>query len=149
MRKRQRPFLPEPPHASAIIPTGSVQAPSARAERVEAGAHSANNPWPGSGQTGLSLQGRDQVLRQHGHPVFVALTLPHDHLAPRELHILHPQAQRLQQTYARAIEPLSDEPRRSIHVQQQLTDLGRREHHRQTLRPPGLHHLVQPRQFYP
>ena len=96
----------------------------------------------------LSLQICDQVFRQHRHPILVALALANQYLAPRKLHILHPQAQRLQQPHTRAIQQPRNQARGALHVHEQLAHLCRRQHHRQPLGRLGLHHLIQPRQLH-
>ena len=95
----------------------------------------------------LRLQWCDQILRQHRHPVFVALALAHHDFAAGKLHILHAQAQRLQQAHAGTVQQLRHQAGGAIHVQQQFAHLGGREHHRQALGRLCLHHLVEPGQI--
>ena len=46
----------------------------------------------------MPLQGRFDLLGQHGHPVLAAFAVTHDYLIVGEIDIFHPQAQALQET---------------------------------------------------
>ena len=61
----------------------------------------------------LPLQGADQVFGQHRHPVFVALAFPNHNFTPRKLHVFDTQAQRFEQTHARVIQQLRNQPCRA------------------------------------
>ena len=95
----------------------------------------------------LLLQGRDQVLRQHRHPVLGALAVAHDDLAPRELDILDTQAQTLEQSHAGAVEQRGQQARGAAHLGEQRPHFQRRQHHRQAARGLGGDDVVEPRQL--
>jgi len=52
----------------------------------------------------LSLHAVDQARRQHCHAIPVALAFAHDDFTARELDILHPKPQALEQAHAGAVE---------------------------------------------
>jgi len=58
----------------------------------------------------------------------------HDEFAALESHILHPQAQRLHEAHAGAIEQPGHQPHRAAELRQQRPHLPWREHHRQAAR---------------
>jgi hypothetical protein len=52
----------------------------------------------------LPLQGRFDLLGEHGHPVLAAFAVTHDAVMGGAVNILHPQAQTRQETQASAIQ---------------------------------------------
>ena len=67
----------------------------------------------------------------------------HQHLAPGKVHILDPQAQRLQQAQARAIQQAGDYPAHPILLREHGTDLIARQHNRQMPGLLGPHNTLQ------
>lgn len=88
---------------------------------------------------GLQVVGeRDRGgLRQHGHTVLAALTVPHEQLPGSEVDVLDPKRERLQQAEARSVEQERDEPRLPLEPAQHRPHLGPGEHDREANRPFG------------
>ncbi|MCY1356712.1 hypothetical protein D9M69_431730 [compost metagenome] len=88
-----------------------------------------------------------QPLRQQRDPVLHPLAVPHQYFAPGKIHVLHPQPQHLQQTHASAIQKPDNQGHLPGKLRQQQLRFLAAQHQRQTRRPLGTHHVVQPRQF--
>ena len=86
-----------------------------------------------------------QALRQHRHPVLVALALAHHNLAPREFHILDTQTQTFQQAHSTAIQQTHHHiHQRIVHRLHQPPHLVHRQHRGQATRTLGPGDLRQP-----
>jgi chemotaxis response regulator CheB len=95
----------------------------------------------------LRFQPLDQTLRQHRHPVLVALSFAHHDLAASEIHILDAQAQSFEQAHSGSVKQRHDQVHQGIvDRHDQALHLGARQHRRQTRRPLRPRHLVQPGQ---
>jgi hypothetical protein len=66
----------------------------------------------------LFLQRRDQVLGQYRHPVLAAFAVTNQDFAPRELHVLDPETQTLDQPHPRPIEQRAHQADAAIHLLQ-------------------------------
>jgi hypothetical protein len=85
------------------------------------------------------LEHRLDVRRQHlganiGHPrdpMALAVLATHEYLAPSEIHILHAQRTRLEETKTAPVHQERDEPRHPVHLRQHAIHALAREHRRQ------------------
>jgi hypothetical protein len=64
----------------------------------------------------LGDQHRAGVLGHHGNPVLVALSAANRELTQPQVHVLHPEMQRLQQPEAAAVEERAHQPRRPLEL---------------------------------
>jgi hypothetical protein len=87
-----------------------------------------------------------QRLRQHGHAVLAALAITHQHLAALKIDILDTQAHHLHQPHARAVQQAGHQAMRALHALQHSGHFRGGQHHRQTGRPLGAHHVLHPGQ---
>src|SRR6266571_2567811 len=78
--------------------------------------------------------------RQHRYPILAPLPPPHHDLAPREVHVLHPQLERLQQPQPGAVQQRRHESRHAAQLRQNGLHLGGREHDGQPHRLARPHH---------
>jgi len=94
-------------------------------------------------------QRRDQLLRQHRHPVFEPLSLAHQDFSASEVHVLNAQSQALHHAHPRTVKQSKDQPRGSVDWPEQALHFLWRQHHGQTL--AGLRRLdiIQPREIGP
>jgi len=77
---------------------------------------------------------RFERRRQHGHPVFRPLAVPHRDLIVGEVDVLDPQAERLGQAHPRPIEQGEEEAVVSLKPRKRAPDLFRCQHHRRSAR---------------
>jgi hypothetical protein len=104
----------------------------------------------GLGRGELRLQAGNQSVRQHEGTVLRALALAHDQRAVREVHVLHPQVQRLGDAHACAVQQHGEQPqRRLVELSQQTRHLLCGQHHRQVPLDDRPHQLPQPGQVHP
>ena len=78
------------------------------------------------------------------HPILRALAGPHGDRARAEIHVLHPQRQRLADAHARAIEQRRHQPRHPVHRIEDRPHLLHRQHHRHPRRSPHRAQALQP-----
>jgi hypothetical protein len=81
---------------------------------------------------------------QHGDPVLVALAPPHHQLAGNEIHVLHPEPERLEQAQAAAVEQPAHQTWRAGESPEQPAHLLAGQNDRQPARLPGPEHPREP-----
>src|SRR6185312_3846764 len=77
-----------------------------------------------------------QRSRQHRHPIFLSLTVPHGDLVVGKVDVLHPQAQALRQPHPGAIKQGEKETLYPGKMREDRLDLLRRQHHGELPSPP-------------
>ena len=97
----------------------------------------------------LIVQRRHQRGRQHHRPILAALAAANDDGAELEVHILHPQLQRLENSHPRAVKQLRQRPMLALQQRQHPPHFCDRHHRRQTRLALGPNDLVHPRQVSP
>src|SRR5438105_736583 len=94
----------------------------------------------------MAQQGTLEALGQHRHTVAVTLSAPHPDLVRREIEVLRPQAQRLEQPHPAPIQQPRDQPdgTASLEARQHAAHLIARQHDGHSPRPLGPHQRRQP-----
>jgi len=95
----------------------------------------------------MAAQRGSDARGEHRHPVARALAVAHDDLAPREVDVLHAQAQRLHDAQAGAVEQAQDQAGRARSAREHRAHLLARQHDGQPRRPLGGLDPVEPRQL--
>jgi hypothetical protein len=83
---------------------------------------------------------------QRGGPIFVALAGTNRDLVAREVHVLHPEAQGLEETEPSSVQQGGDETVGASELSEDGADLVARQYHGQANGPLGTHDVVEPRQ---
>ena len=84
---------------------------------------------------------------KHGHSILGPFAVANDDLMPRELDILHAQAQAFDDAHPGAVEEAPDELGGSMQTVEHTGDLVTRQHHGKPSRRLGLLDVVEPRQL--
>ena len=88
-------------------------------------------------------------IRQHGHPVTVALPFPHDDLVPLEVDVLHPQSQAFEKPQSTSVQESCRDPLPAAHLPEYGAHLGCREHDREPPGSPGASDPLRRSQVHP
>src|SRR6266566_1592854 len=85
-----------------------------------------------------------ETLGEHGDAVAITFAPTHRDLVGGKVDVLDAQAQRLEETRARAVQHGADEPSGAGHTPKNRAYLLAREHHRHPRRPLGPHQRLEP-----
>src|SRR5688572_1478794 len=82
--------------------------------------------------------------RQRGYAIALPFGVADEDLMSREVHVLHPQLQALEQPQTASVQQNGDQTGRAAEMIEQMLHLFRCEHDRNAERPPGANDVVHP-----